>query len=76
MRRCLTSEASAPARGGGLARLLWLHCLRDPLSLPQFIADLKSGQPAEEALMLNYGLTYELLAAQFGASFGIPGVQP
>lgn len=49
---------------------------RDPMALPQFIADLKTGQPAETALMLNYGLTHETFALQFGIGLGIPGLRP
>ena len=42
----------------------------------QLISLLKSGRPTEDALMLSYGLEIPSLAASFGRSLGINGLQP
>lgn len=66
-----------PADRRQIAKVLVQYLIRrDPMALPQYIADLKAGQPAEAALMMNYGFTNQMFAAQFGIGLGVPGLQP
>jgi hypothetical protein len=42
----------------------------------QFFQDIKAGHEFEDALITNYGVTPNQLAASFGASFGVANVVP
>ncbi|WP_182870422.1 hypothetical protein [Stieleria mannarensis] len=48
----------------------------DPVAFSQMFRDVKLGVSMEEALQQNFGLTEEALAARFGQSLGVPGLQP
>lgn len=62
----------------------WLTCgqivqflmARDPLAFGQMFRDVKLGVEVQDALQQNYGMRFDDLAREFGASIGLPQLTP
>jgi hypothetical protein len=49
---------------------------RNRIAFTQALLDIKAGVPVAKSIEINYGLTMEELARQFGAEYGFPQLKP